>query len=46
MNGINPNDAVHVLPAIENIVVDQIWIERVLLGVLIPGVDLPIVFLL
>src|SRR5262249_16859575 len=39
-------DAVHIQLAIENIIIDQVRIERELLGVLIPDVDLPIVFLL
>src|SRR5215471_12997015 len=40
------HDAVNILLGIENIVVDQVRIERELFGVLIPKVDLPIVFLL
>src|SRR5207253_8915824 len=39
-------DAVHIQLRIENIIVDQVWIERELVGVLIPNVDLPIAFLL
>jgi hypothetical protein len=39
-------DAVHIQLAIENIIIDQVRIERELLGVLIPNVDLPIAFLL
>ena len=37
-------DAVHIQLGIEPIIIDQVWIERELLGVLIPNVDLPIVF--
>src|SRR5215471_7982258 len=40
------HNPVHILLSIENIIVDQIRIERVLLGVLIPKIDLPIAFLL
>src|SRR5215831_16244086 len=39
-------NAVKIQLTIENIIVDQVWIERELLGVLIPNVDLPIVLLL
>ena len=39
-------DAVHIQLGIEPIVIDQVRIERVLLGVLIPDVDLPIILLL
>ena len=37
-------DAVNIQLAIEPIIIDQVRIERELLGVLIPEVDLPITF--
>ena len=36
----------HILLSVENIIIDQVRIERELLGVLIPKVDLPIMLLL
>jgi hypothetical protein len=40
------SDTVHILLSVENIVIDQVRIERILLDLLIPNVELPIVFLL
>src|SRR5215472_1307387 len=40
------DNPVNILLRVENIIVDQVWIERELLCVLIPKIDLPIVFLL
>src|SRR5262249_27267563 len=37
-------DAMHIQMTVENVVIDQVRIERVLLRQLIPNVDLPIVF--
>ena len=39
-------DAMHIQLAIEPIIIDQVRIERELLGVLIPNVYLPIILLL
>ena len=38
--------ALQVELAVEHICIDEVWVERVLILVLPPGVDLPIVFLL
>src|SRR5215467_3108317 len=38
------DDALHIQLGVENVIIDQVRIERELLGVLIPNVDLPIAF--